>query len=158
MQSLFLLIASLFILAGTGLSIVGFLGLKWLPDVYSRLQATGKVGVFGIILLSVGVFTVGLQDLNWGMMSRAAILFLFLLVVAPTAAHAISSAAYRFGVEPELGHSQRDDLARDIRKATEEMLAELDKDSREINLDDTEGQVEKLDDSQGRVEERPKTP
>ena len=146
MQSVLLLMASLFILAGTALSVVGFFGLKWLPDVYSRLQATGKVGVFGIILLAVGVFAFGWQQQGGGpMMARAALLFLFLLVVAPTAAHSISSAAYRFGVEPTLGHSQRDDLARDVRKAAEEMLAELDKDGREPNLDAAVEKVEKLD-------------
>jgi multicomponent Na+:H+ antiporter subunit G len=122
----FLIIAALFVLAGTILSVIGLLGLNWLPDMYTRLHATGKVGLFGVVLLLAGVFFFGLYESDATMILRAAILFLFLLVVGPTAAHAISSAAYRFGQEPYLGpdgKGGRDDLARDVREKAEELLA-----------------------------------
>jgi multicomponent Na+:H+ antiporter subunit G len=122
-----LLLAALFVLAGTVLSVIGMVGLKRLPDMYTRLHATGKVGLFGVVLLLLGVFFFGIYQADWTIILRAALLFLFLLIVGPTAAHAISSAAYRFGQEPYLGpdgKGGRDDLARDVRQKAEEMLAE----------------------------------
>jgi multicomponent Na+:H+ antiporter subunit G len=143
LSAFFLIVAALFVLAGVALSVIGALGLNRLPDMYTRLHATGKVGLFGVILLLLGVFFFGLAEGDNRMVLRAIILFVFLLIVGPTAAHAISSAAYRFGVEPKLGHSQRDDLARDVRAAAEELLADL--------------REEDDPDDQRRVEERPKS-
>ncbi len=48
------LIALIAVIAGTFFSLVGVLGLVRLPDVYTRLHATGKVGVFGVVFLSGG--------------------------------------------------------------------------------------------------------
>lgn len=98
-------IAIVAILAGTLFSIVGTLGLVRLPDVYTRLHATGKVGVFGVALLAVAA--VLLTDLSWG---RGLILAFVMLVVGPATSHAIGSAAYRFGI-PLHEMSVRDDLA-----------------------------------------------
>lgn len=123
----FLIMAALFVLAGTALSVIGLLGLTRLPDMYTQLHATGKVGIFGVVLLLIGVFFFGLYQASGAIVLRAVILFIFLLIVGPTAAHAISSAAYRFGQEPRLGptgQDGRDDLARDVRQKAEEMLAE----------------------------------
>jgi multicomponent Na+:H+ antiporter subunit G len=102
-------VAFLTILAGTLFSIVGVLGLVRLPDVYTRLQATGKVGVFAVALLLVAA--VILTPLGWG---RGLILIAVLLVVGPSTTHAIGSAAYRFGI-PLHEMSVRDDLEKDIK-------------------------------------------
>ncbi len=47
------LIAILAILVGTFFSLVGLLGMVRLPDAYTRLHATGKVGIYGAVLLLV---------------------------------------------------------------------------------------------------------
>jgi multicomponent Na+:H+ antiporter subunit G len=98
------LIAIIFIIGGTLFSIVGVLGYVRLPDVYSRLHATGKVGVFGVVLLLFGTFAA--TPSGW---SRALVLLVFLLLTGPVSAHALSSAAYRLGLP--MKDSVRDDLA-----------------------------------------------
>ena len=102
-------IAILAILAGTLFSIVGVMGLMRFPDVYTRLHATGKVGVFAVALLSIAAVLV--TSLGWG---RGLILATVMLVVGPATSHAIGSAAYRFGI-PLHESSVRDDLEHDIR-------------------------------------------
>ncbi len=97
-------VAILAIVVGTFFSLVGVLGMVRLPDVYSRLHATGKVGIYGVVLLLVAaaIWT----PLGWG---RALLLIVLLMVTGPVAAHAIASAAYRIG-EP-MKNSIRDDLS-----------------------------------------------
>ena len=103
-------IALIAVIAGTFLSVVGVLGLIRLPDVYTRLHATGKVGVFGVVFLLVAaaIWT----PLGWG---KAILMIVLLTIAGPVAAHAISSAAYRIGVpmkdplRDDLGSSSTDD-------------------------------------------------
>jgi multicomponent Na+:H+ antiporter subunit G len=87
------LIAFVAVVVGTAFSVLGVLGLIRLPDVYTRLHATGKVSTFGVILLLVAA--VGWTPLGWG---KGLLLALFLLVAGPVASHAIASAAYRLGI------------------------------------------------------------
>lgn len=90
------------LLGGTFFSVVGVLGYLRLPDVYTRLHATGKVGVFGVVsLLFAAIFW---TPLSFGL----GLLFIVLLLLAgPVTGHALSSAAYRIGLRP---HGERDDL------------------------------------------------
>lgn len=97
------LIATLAVLLGTFFSVVGILGYIRLPDVYTRLHATGKVGVFGVVLLLVAA--VFWAPLGWG---RGLILVLTLMITGPVTAHALGSAANRIGL-PRKG-ADRDDL------------------------------------------------
>ncbi len=98
------LIAILAILVGTFFSLIGLLGMIRLPDVYARLHATGKIGLYGAVLLLVAaaVWT----PLGWG---RAIFLMVLLMVTGPVTAHAISSAAYRIGTP--MKNPIRDDLS-----------------------------------------------
>ncbi|MBE2220736.1 MAG: monovalent cation/H(+) antiporter subunit G [Anaerolineae bacterium] len=93
METIFQLIAIIAITVGTFFSIVGVLGMVRLPDVYARLHATGKVGVFGVVLLLVAA--VVWTPLGW---ARALLLIALLMVAGPVVAHALSSAAYRIGI------------------------------------------------------------
>ncbi len=81
------------ILIGTAFSIIGLIGYVRLPDVYTRLHATGKVGVYGVVLLLVAA--VLQTPLAWG---KALILIILLMVSGPVAAHAIASAAANIGL------------------------------------------------------------
>ena len=103
MSSLIQGFAIIFILIGTFFSVVGVLGYIRLPDVYTRLHATGKVGVFGVVLLLIAAIIYTPFSL-W----RGLVLVLFLLITGPVTAHAISSTAYRIGL-PMI--AVRDDLA-----------------------------------------------
>ena len=96
-------IAILAVVVGTLFSIVGVVGFIRLPDVYTRLHATGKVGVFGIVLLLVAA-VLG-EPLGWG---RGLVLISLLMITGPATAHALGSAAHRIGL-PRQG-AVRDDL------------------------------------------------
>lgn len=86
-------IAILAIVVGTFFSLVGVIGLVRFPDAYARLHATGKVGVFGTVLLLIAA--VIWTPLGWG---RGLLLIALLLITGPVATHAIASAAYRLGL------------------------------------------------------------
>ena len=107
MEFVWQLIAGLAVLVGTAFSILGVLGYIRLPDVYSRLHATGKVGVFGAVLLLVAA-------ISWTPLSvgKGLVLIGFLLLTGPVTSHALGSAAYRIGIP--LKRAVRDDLARRV--------------------------------------------
>ncbi len=102
METVLHILAFIFLVLGTLLSIIGVLGFIRLPDVYTRLHATGKVSVFGLVflLLAASILT---PLTIW----KALLLIFFVLAASPTVSHAISSAAYRAGI-PIVG--RRDDL------------------------------------------------
>ncbi len=109
MTSILQMVALVAIILGTFFSVVGILGMVRLPDVYARLHATGKVGVFGVVLLLIGA--VAWTPLGWG---RALLLIVLLMVSGPVTAHALSSAAYRIGLR--IKEPVRDDLSENIVK------------------------------------------
>lgn len=101
------LLATLLILAGTFFSVIGVIGYHRLPDVYTRLHATGKVGVLGVVTLLIAAALA--TPLAW---SKALVLVLFLLVFGPVTAHVLGSAAYRLDIE--MKDAVRNDLVEDI--------------------------------------------
>lgn len=103
MNTIFQFIALIAVIIGTLFSVIGVLGYLRLPDVYTRLHATGKVGVFGVVLLLVAA--VFWTPLGW---AKALLLIVLLMVAGPVTTHAIASAAYRIGIPRE--ETVRDDL------------------------------------------------
>jgi multicomponent Na+:H+ antiporter subunit G len=104
METVLQVVATLAVLAGTAFSVLGVLGYVRLPDVYTRLHAVGKVGVFGAVLLLLGA--VAWTPLGLG---KGLVLVALLLLAGPVTAHALASAAYRVGIP--LRQAIRDDLA-----------------------------------------------
>jgi multicomponent Na+:H+ antiporter subunit G len=104
MQTLLELIAILAVLVGTAFSVLGVLGFIRLPDVYTRLHATGKVSVFGVALLLLA--TVVLTPLDFG---KGLVLIALLVIGGPVTSHAIGSAAHRIGIP--MKRAIQDDLA-----------------------------------------------
>jgi multicomponent Na+:H+ antiporter subunit G len=98
------ILAILAVIGGTAFSVTGVLGLVRLPDVYTRLHATGKVGVFGVVLLLIAAVIITPLGVGKGL-----VLIALLLIGGPVTAHALASAAYRIGVP--LKRVVRDDLA-----------------------------------------------
>jgi len=78
-------------------TVVGALGIMRLPDLYTRAHAASKADTLGAgfgvaaVAVSFGVSTAAF---------KAFLLLVFLYLTSPTAAHAISRAAYDQGVEP----------------------------------------------------------
>jgi multicomponent Na+:H+ antiporter subunit G len=97
------IITILIVILGTFFSVIAVIGFYRLPDVYTRLHATGKVGVLGVVLLLIAATIT--TPLAW---SKALVLILFLLVAGPVTAHTLGSAAYRLGIE--MKDAERNDL------------------------------------------------
>jgi multicomponent Na+:H+ antiporter subunit G len=100
-------IAIVAVLIGTGFSIIGIIGFLRLPDIYTRLHATGKVSTFGVVLLFIAAAV--FIPLGWG---KAIFLIALVLISGPVVSHAIASAAYRIGLPMQ--DVVCDDLAHEI--------------------------------------------
>ena len=107
METVLQVMVILAVLVGTAFSMLGVLGYVRLPDVYTRLHAVGKVGIFGTVLLLLGA--VAWTPLGLG---KGSVLIALLLLAGPVTAHALASAAYRVGIP--LSRAVRDDLARAV--------------------------------------------
>jgi multicomponent Na+:H+ antiporter subunit G len=97
------ILAIIIVIIATTFSVIGVLGFHRLPDVYTRLHATGKVGVLGVVLLLIAAAVS--TPLAW---SKALVLILFLLVAGPVTAHTLGSAAYRLDIK--MKNPSRNDL------------------------------------------------
>lgn len=90
------MVGLIFIWVGLAFNFFGCLGLVRLPDVYNRLQAATKcvtLGTCGILFgafLLVGFTACGIKLL---------LCIIFIILTAPTAAHAIARGAHRSGVK-----------------------------------------------------------
>ena len=104
MQTLFEIAGILFIGIGVTFNVIGIIGLVRLPDIYTRLHATGKVSTVGVCSLLLGAAF---------LMPTAALkltaLAVFALLTLPVSTHVIAAAAYRAGVS--MRRFSRDDLA-----------------------------------------------
>jgi multicomponent Na+:H+ antiporter subunit G len=84
------------ILVSIGLffNFAGCIGLIRFPDIYNRLQASTKCVTLGTVLILVAVAV----HFGWNSISvKAFFCIIFVLLTAPTAAHAISRGSHRAG-------------------------------------------------------------
>ncbi len=100
-------IASLLVVVGAAFVALAALGLVRLPDLYTRMHASTKPATLGVSLL---VGALALHSGELGIVVRALLIVLFLLLTTPVAAQRLGEAAYRAGV-PLASASVRDDLA-----------------------------------------------
>jgi multicomponent Na+:H+ antiporter subunit G len=84
--------AAALLLAGTGVMTLSVLGAWRLPDVYTKLHASGKAASVGAALVLAGA-VVGTGDA--AVLTRAVLIGALLVVTAPTGAHAVAQAAHR---------------------------------------------------------------
>ncbi|MBV8462146.1 MAG: monovalent cation/H(+) antiporter subunit G [Acidimicrobiales bacterium] len=86
------------VLAGIGLffSLSGALGILRMPDVYCRIQCSSKTVTMGALPALVALVVGEGPISSFG--SRALIVAVLLLIVSPTASHALARAAYKAGV------------------------------------------------------------
>ncbi len=85
--------AIFFLVTGTLLSLIGMIGFIRLPDVYTRLHATGKVSVFGVVFLLAAAIILTPLSLWKGLL-----LIFFVLIASPAVSHSVASAAYKVGI------------------------------------------------------------
>lgn len=102
METILEIITIVGIITGTFFSALGLLGYIRLPDVYTRLHATGKVGVYGLVFLLVAA--IAWTPLRFW---KGMVIIGLLLISGPVVAHALASAAYRLTIPMQA--SARDD-------------------------------------------------
>jgi multicomponent Na+:H+ antiporter subunit G len=90
------IIGIILIIIGILFDIFGCIGLVRFPDVYNRLQASTKCVTLGTILLLIGVALIAASG---PISAKAAVCAVFILITAPTAAHAIAKGSYASGVK-----------------------------------------------------------
>ena len=90
------IVSYIFIGIGLIFNFFGCVGLVRLPDVYNRLQASTKCVTLGTCFILFGVLIYfGIS----GTAVKAVICAVFILITAPTAAHAIARGAHLSGVK-----------------------------------------------------------
>ena len=91
------ILGKLLILIGLAFDVFGCIGLIRLPDVYNRLQAAAKCVTLGTGGILFGAFLIhGFTETG----VKALLAMLFIFMVSPTAAQALSRAAYVSGIKP----------------------------------------------------------
>lgn len=106
----FLVLASI----GLAFSLSGAVGILRMPDLYSRIQCSSKTVTMGALPALVAL-VVG-EGIDSTYASRALLVAVLLLIVSPTASHALARAAYKSGV-PMWDGAVRDEVVE--RKAQE---------------------------------------
>lgn len=78
-------------------AVVGALGMLFMPDVYTRLQASSLSGTTAVVSVLIGsIFWVELGPMT----GRLLVLLLFFVISSPTSTHIIGRYAWRQGVLP----------------------------------------------------------
>ena len=93
------------------LVLAGSLGVIRFEDLYMRMSASTKAGIFGVSLLTLSV-GVGFGDLT--LFTKSIALVVFLMFTAPIGSHVIARIAYLNG-SPLAKSAIRDDLSKAIK-------------------------------------------
>ncbi|MDA0700356.1 MAG: monovalent cation/H(+) antiporter subunit G [bacterium] len=110
-------IAGILLLIGSAFVLISAIGVVRFPDVYMRLHAATKAGTLGagIVLAAAAVLFGAL-----GVTVKALVVFLFLLLTAPVAAHVLGRAAHYDGA-PKWSRTTVDELEGRYDDATDEV-------------------------------------
>jgi len=83
---------------GAFFSVVSAVGVLRLPDVYSRMHASGINDTVGATLILLGLAIHSGPNLT---SVKLTLVLFFLLVASPTASHALANAALTTGLQPK---------------------------------------------------------
>ena len=86
--------------------LIGSFGIARLPDIYSRLQASGAADTVGVILMLLGFLL--RNGLNFSD-SFLGLLIIFFFVTGPIIGHSIAKSAFLSKVEPSQSRNKDED-------------------------------------------------
>lgn len=87
------------LVAGSGLVVIGALGLIRMPDFYTRMHPAGITDTLGADLILLGLmFQAGFSLVTIKLLLIGA----FLFFTSPTSTHAIANAALTSGLKPQV--------------------------------------------------------
>ncbi len=95
MSNIFVII---FVSIGLAFELIGCIGLVRMPNIYNRLQAATKCVTIGTCFILVGLCIFAAASLNVSLVLKTFVCIIFILLTAPTAAHAIARAAHKSGI------------------------------------------------------------
>jgi multicomponent Na+:H+ antiporter subunit G len=94
----------LLFIVGGGFVLIGGIGLLRMPDLYTRLHATGLTDTLGTIAILGGI----MLQAGWSLaLIKLAAIVIFLLLTSPTAAYALANAALLAGNGGESADGKR---------------------------------------------------
>ena len=89
--------ASILLVAGYFLVVIGGVGLLRFPDFFTRLHAVGVTDTLGAWLILIGLMLFS----GWGFITvKLVLIMLFLILTSPTSSHALAKAALHGKVLP----------------------------------------------------------
>lgn len=83
------------LILGTGLMLLGALGLLRMPDVFTRMQASSKSSTLG---LAAAFVAVAMRFPEIGVVSQSLVVIIFAFISIPVGAHMIMRAAHAAGM------------------------------------------------------------
>jgi multicomponent Na+:H+ antiporter subunit G len=107
------ILVGLLVILGALFTLFAALGVLRFPDLYTRMHAASKAGVFGSGLILVGL---AIYADDSAIVTRAILAILFLILTTPISAHLLSKAAYAAGYRPWSG-TTRDEMKYALGKA-----------------------------------------
>ena len=93
-------LGGLFALTGAGLCVIGAFGVLRFPDFYSRIHAASLTDTGGATLLLAGLAMISGLSL---VTIKLGLIWVFIMLTSPTAAHTLANAAFGAGERPLLG-------------------------------------------------------
>ena len=94
------IVSFVFMTTGAALVVIGTLGLIRLPDVYSRMHATGITDTLAAFLFFFGLM---IQAGFTLITVKLLLILVFLVLTSPASTYAVANAAYNRGLAPVLG-------------------------------------------------------
>lgn len=131
-MSLAEILGSAFLIFGTLFSALGVIGILRLPDTYSRLHASGKIGTLGVIGLCIGV-AILMPQATFKVLTLA----IFLIFSNPVASHAIAAGVHRYA--RTINERAEAEQAKPVVISGIHRLSDLRKQEIENTLDGSEG-------------------
>ncbi len=88
-----------FLMAGGGISLIAGIGVLRLPDMFSRMHASGMLDTLGAACVLLGlILQAGISVISF----KLFLVFMVLSLTSSTAAHALAKAAVASGMKPNL--------------------------------------------------------
>lgn len=84
-------ISGIFLLIGALFALLSAIGIVKLPDLYLRMSATTKSATLGVAAVMIGT-AIHFGDI--GSIAKSFVIFSFIFITAPIAAHLLGRAAY----------------------------------------------------------------
>jgi multicomponent Na+:H+ antiporter subunit G len=103
MDTFFMLLSGVLLIVGAFFYLTGAIGLVRMPDVFTRMQASGISDTVGVGFLMAGMIVAAGPTL---IAVKLAIILAVVVFISPVATHALAQAAMHAGIDPVLASNR----------------------------------------------------